>query len=529
MSTAPIHRMASQSPHLVSLALAALQRYPDRIAFQMGDERVTYRHALDTVARAQAVLQRLKVGPGQCFGALSANRWDTWCLGLAAQGLGAIYSPLHPMGSLDAHSYQLAAGNIGTLLVDADHYAARGAELAAAHPGLTLITLGKPPSYGLDMGAAMAQVGSAQALNLASPDMVSALGFTGGTTGKPKGVTRTGGSNGHLALTVLASFEWPQTPAFLAVAPISHVTGTNVVPVLMRGGTVHMLPRFEPELMLHTIERQRISVALSVPTMIYSLLDCPSLDRHDLSSLELLMYGASPMAPARLQEGLARIGPVFTQLYGQSECYPIAALPKEDHIADRPDLLAACGFPIAGAEVVLLGDDGQPVQPGEPGEICVRSPNVMAGYLDAPEQTAEAFKDGWLHTTDVARADEQGRLYIVDRKKDMVVSGGFNVYPREVEDVLATHPAVAMAAVVGAPDPKWGEAVKAVVVLRAGVQADVSALTAELTQLVKDKKGAVHAPKLVEFAETLPMTPLGKIDKKALRAKDWAGQARNVA
>ena len=129
----------------------------------------------------------------------------------------------------------------------------------------------------------------------------------------------------------------------------------------------------------------------------------------------------------------------------------------------------------------------------------------------------------------MARADEQGRLYIVDRKKDMVVSGGFNVYPREVEDVLATHPAVAMSAVVGAPDPKWGEAVKAVVVLRAGVQADVAALTAELTQLVKDKKGAVHAPKVVEFAETLPMTPLGKIDKKALRAKDWAGQARNVA
>ncbi|ARU06020.1 acyl-CoA synthetase [Comamonas serinivorans] len=524
MSTAP-----NQSPHIASLALAALHRYPDRIAFQMGDTRVSYRQALDTIARAQSVLQGLGVGGGQRFGILSANRWDTWCISLAAQALGVTYSPLHPMGSLDAHSYQIVAGELRTLVVDADHYAARGAEIAAAHPDLKIITVGADTDYGLDMSRAMAQAGSQTAINRATPDLISTLSFTGGTTGKPKGVTRTGGSNGHMALTVLAGFEWPQAPAFLAVAPISHVTGTNVVPVLMRGGTVHMLPKFDPELMLDTIQRQRISAALSVPTMIYALLDHPRLGDFDLSSLQLLMYGASPMAPARLQEGLERIGPVFTQLYGQSECYPIASLPKEDHDAKRPELLAACGFPVAGAEVVLLDDDGQPVKPGEPGEICVRSPNVMSGYLDNPEQTAEAFKDGWLHTTDVARADEQGRLYIVDRKKDMVVSGGFNVYPREVEDVLATHPAVAMSAVVGAPDPKWGEAVKAVVVLRAGVTADVAALTAELTQLVKDKKGAVHAPKLVEFAETLPMTPLGKIDKKALRAKDWVGQARNVA
>jgi fatty-acyl-CoA synthase len=291
-----------------------------------------------------------------------------------------------------------------------------------------------------------------------------------------------------------------------------------------------MLPKFDPEHMLATIARQRISVALSVPTMIYGLLDCPALSRFDLSSLQMLMYGASPMAPSRLAEGLERIGPVFTQLYGQSECYPIASLPREDHDAKRPELLAACGFPIPGAEVVLLGDDGQPVRPGDAGEICVRSPNAMAGYLDNPEATAEAFAGGWLHTGDVARADDEGRLYIVDRKKDMVISGGFNVYPREVEDVLATHPAVAMSAVVGTPDAKWGEAVKAVVVLRADASgADTAQLSAELTQLVRDRKGAVHAPKQVEFAEALPMTPLGKIDKKALRAKDWANQGRGVA
>ena len=519
----------NQNPPIAALALAALRRYPDRIAFQAGDTQVSYRQALDTVGRAQSVLRQMGVGVGQRFGMLSANRWDTWCIGLAAQGLGATYSPLHPMGSLEAHSYQLVAGDTATLLVDADHYAARGAELAAEHPGLRIVTVGKAPGYGLDMSQAMANAGAQNAINLATADTLSTLGFTGGTTGKPKGVVRTAGSNGHIALSVMAAFEWPQAPAFLAVAPISHVTGTNVVPVLLRGGTVHMLPKFDPDLMLDTIQRQRIGAVLSVPTMVYALLDHPTLSKFDLSSLQLLMYGASPMAPARLAEGLARIGPVFTQLYGQSECYPVAALPREDHDVKRPELLAACGFAIPGVEVALLDDDGQPVKPGEPGEICVRSPNVMARYLDNPEATAEAFKDGWLHTTDVARADEAGRLYIVDRKKEMVVSGGFNVYPREVEDVLATHPAVAMAAVVGAPDAKWGEAVKAVVVLRAGVTTDVEQLKAELTQLVKDKKGAVHAPKVVEFTQALPMTPLGKIDKKAIRAKDWAGQARNVA
>jgi fatty-acyl-CoA synthase len=239
----------------------------------------------------------------------------------------------------------------------------------------------------------------------------------------------------------------------------------------------------------------------------------------------LLLYGASPMAPSRLAEALERIGPVFSQLYGQSECYPIAALPRADHDPARPELLTACGFATAASQVALLDEDGQEVPPGEPGEICVRSPIVMRGYWKQPEATEEAFAHGWLHTGDVARQDGQGRLYIVDRKKDMVVTGGFNVYPREVEDVLATHPAVALAAVVGVPDARWGEAVKAYVVLKPGSQVAAQ----ELTALVRNAKGAVHAPKQVEFAASLPLTPLGKLDKKALRAAAWAGQARGVA
>jgi fatty-acyl-CoA synthase len=292
----------------------------------------------------------------------------------------------------------------------------------------------------------------------------------------------------------------------------------------MRGGTVHLMKGFDPEAILATIARERINFSLLVPTMVYGLLDCPALDDADLSSLELLLYGASPMSPTRLLEGLERIGPVFSQLYGQTECYPIAVLAKADHDPARPDRFAACGHAVASCAVRLLDPDGNDVAPGEAGEICVRAPQVMEGYWKRPEATAEALRGGWLHTGDVARADDEGCLFIVDRTKDMIVSGGFNIYPREVEDALTTHPAVAMAAVIGVPDPKWGEAVMALIVCRAG-----EAVSAEdLMGTVKALKGSAYAPKRVEFVETLPVTGVGKVDKKVLRQTYWSNQPRMV-
>jgi fatty-acyl-CoA synthase len=258
--------------------------------------------------------------------------------------------------------------------------------------------------------------------------------------------------------------------------------------------------------------------------MIYVALDHPRLDQIDLSSLELLLYGASPMSPSRLVEGLERIGPVFSQLYGQTECYPVSVLRKADHDAGRPHLFASCGFPLSSCLVSLRDPDNNEVAPGEAGEICVRSPHAMERYWKRPEQTEDTFKGGWLHTGDIARADEQGYLYIVDRSKDMIVSGGFNIFPREVEDVISAHPDVAMVAVIGVPHEKWGEAVTALVVAKPGTQPPPE----QLMQMVKDKKGGTHAPKQVEFVETLPLTAVGKVDKKVLRSKYWAGRGRMV-
>jgi fatty-acyl-CoA synthase len=350
------------------------------------------------------------------------------------------------------------------------------------------------------------------------------LNYTGGTTGRSKGALRYHHNMAGFANAILADFEIPEGARYLTVAPISHVAGTKVLPTLMRGGTVHMLKGFDPEAVLKAIEREKINFTLFVPTMIYVLLDHPALGKTDLSSLELVLYGASAMSPSRLVEGIERIGPVFSQLYGQTECYPVSVLRKADHDPKTPELFLSCGFPIAACEVRILDDNDQEVATGEAGEICVRAGHVMAHYWKRPDVTAETLKNGWLQTGDIARKDERGYMFILDRKKDMIVSGGFNIFPREVEDVLTQHADVAMCAVVGIPDDKWGEAVTAVVVPREGARPNAD----ELIAMVKARKGSAHAPKQIQFVTELPMTGVGKVDKKMLRAKFWAGKERMV-
>ena len=264
-----------------------------------------------------------------------------------------------------------------------------------------------------------------------------------------------------------------------------------------------------------------------VPSMLYALMDHPDSRTRDLSSLETVYYGASAINPVRLKEAIERFGPIFAQYYGQSEApMVITYLSKEDHaeaVASGNDArLSSCGRPAAMLRTALLGEDGSPVPVGEPGEICVAGPLLSGGYWKLPEVTAETFRDGWMHTGDVAREDEDGFWYIVDRTKDMIVTGGFNVFPREVEDVVAEHPAIAQVGVIGTPHEKFGEAVTAVVVMREGHEL-TEAVVSEIQEMVKDRKGSVQAPKQVIATDALPLTGLGKPDKKALRAQFWTG------
>jgi fatty-acyl-CoA synthase len=311
--------------------------------------------------------------------------------------------------------------------------------------------------------------------------------------------------------------------------PLSHAGAAFFTPVIVKGGELIVLTKFDPAEVLRVIEEQKISSTMLVPSMIYALMDHPDSHTRDLSSLETVYYGASAMNPVRLKEAIKRFGPIFAQYYGQSEApMVITYLAKGDHDEKR---LTSCGRPTLFARTALLGEDGKHVAQGDVGEICVSGPLLCGGYWKLPEATAETFRDGWMHTGDLAREDEDGFWYIVDRTKDMIVTGGFNVFPREVEDVVAEHPSIAQVCVIGTPDEKWGEAVTAVVVLRPDAptdEASVATMTAEIQSAVKDRKGSVQSPKQVIVVDSVPVTALGKPDKKAVRAQFWAGAGRAV-
>jgi fatty-acyl-CoA synthase len=313
----------------------------------------------------------------------------------------------------------------------------------------------------------------------------------------------------------LTEWEWPAEVCQLLCAPLSHAGGAMILPTLIRGGSVHVMAVFDPGKALETIERERISCVLLVPTMIAALLDHPDIATRDLSSLEAIYYGAAPISTGLLRQGIERLGPVFFQFYGQTEApMTVCVLRRAEHLADDPERLASCGRPVPWVRVSLRDDQGREVPDGTPGELCVQGPLLMGGYWKKPDQTCEALQGGWLRSGDVAVRRPDGFLAIVDRKKDMIITGGFNVFAREVEAVIEECEGVAACAVIGTPDEKWGEVVTAVVVARAGMTIDEPALIAA----VREHKGAVQAPKRVVYRDSLPLTGLGKPDKKRLRA-----------
>lgn len=524
----------TQGPTGGHMLAHALRQHASAPVLYIGGETWTARDLSDEISRYVAALEGLGVGTGAPVALLAANRPEVLVLIGAGQMLGQRRSALHPLGSIDDHAYVLADAGIETLVVDTVPAFLERAQQLLERVGClkTVLTLG-PADIGTDL-IALAQKEAAGPLApvYLDRDSIISITYTGGTTGKPKGVVGTATSMAAMSQIQLAEWEWPEAPRFLMCTPLSHAGAAFFLPVLMAGGSMMVLPRFDPGEVLRTIEEQKISATMLVPSMIYALLDHPDSQSADLSSLETLYYGASAMSPTRLAEGITRWGQIFAQFYGQSEApMVISYMAKRDHDLEHPERLASCGRPSAFLRTALLGEDDQPVPAGEPGEICVAGPVVASGYWNLPDATAETFRDGWLRTGDVARADDDGFWYIVDRTKDMIVTGGFNVFPREIEDVVAEHPAVAQVAVIGVPDDKWGEAVTAVVVLRSEHATDaqsVSRLASEIQTLVKERKGSVHAPKQVVVADAIPLTPLGKPDKKALRAPYWEGRDRAV-
>jgi fatty-acyl-CoA synthase len=525
-------RLGTHNGHLM---VTALKRHRDKPVMHLGDTTLTGGEVARRISQYVQAFEALGAGKGTPAALLALNRPEVLFILGAGQTQGYRRSSLHPLGSLDDHAYVLNDAEITTLIIDpVPMFVARALGLLQKVPGLTqVLTIGPVPEelahVGKDLvGAAAAFPAQPLEAVLLPPDHVVSITYTGGTTGKPKGVIGTAQAMSTMTQVQLAEWEWPESPRFLMCTPLSHAGAAFFVPTVIKGGSLYVLPRFDPAEVLRTIEEQKITATMLVPSMLYALMDHPDSGTRDLSSLETVYYGASAINPTRLAEAIERFGPIFAQYYGQSEApMVISYLAKGDHSLENRDRLASCGRPSALLRTALLNEGGKPVPLGEPGEICVAGPLLAGGYWKLPEATAETFRDGWMHTGDVAREDEDGFWYIVDRTKDMIVTGGFNVFPREVEDVVAEHPAVAQVAVIGVPDERWGEAVTAIVVLREGAEL-TDAVVREIKEAVKERKGAVQSPKQVIATDALPLTALGKPDKKALRAEHWGEQQRSV-
>ncbi len=522
-------RIGTHNGHLMA---AALRRHKDRPVMYLGDVTLTGGEVAERVSQYIQAFEELGAGRGAPGALLALNRPEVLFILGAGQTQGYRRTSLHPLGSLDDHAYVINDAGISTLTIDpVPMFVERALGLLEKCPGLTqILTIGPVPDKLAHVGADLAATAATfapQPLEVATlaPDHIVSITYTGGTTGNPKGVVGTAQAMNTMTQIQLAEWEWPENPRFLMCTPLSHAGAAFFVPTVIKGGCLYVLAKFDPAEVLRVIEEQKITATMLVPSMLYALMDHPDSHTRDLSSLETVYYGAAAINPTRLAEAIERFGPIFAQYYGQSEApMAITYLAKNDH---TPERLASCGRPAALLRTALLDADGKPAPVGEPGEICVAGPLLAAGYWNLPEATAETFRDGWLHTGDEAREDQNGFWYIVDRTKDMIVTGGFNVFPREVEDVVATHPAVAQVAVIGTPDEKWGEAVTALVVLREGHELTPEVIE-EITNSVKEKKGSVQAPKQVLAVDAIPLTGLGKPDKKALRARFWEGAGRAI-
>ncbi|MEQ3551933.1 long-chain fatty acid--CoA ligase [Pseudonocardia nematodicida] len=468
------------------------------------------------VARA---LRRSGVRPGDKVGVLSANEPTAFSCVFGIARAGAVWCPINPRNAAAETAELLDLFDCAALIFQ-PAFDELVAEIAPGLPQLTtLVRLGEgggPPSshaFGPWLEAARDDP-SAEA---APPDDVVALVGTGGTTGRPKGVVLTDRNLETMSAITLMSYPFDGRPVYLALAPLTHAAGVLCFPIMARGGEVVIMAKPDVGRFLELVARHRVTHTFLPPTLIYMVLGHEALDATDLSSLQCFWYGAAPMSVARLTEALTRIGPM-AQLFGQSEApMMISTMSPAEHL--RPDgtvdtaRLSSAGRPSPLVTVAILDQQGLPVPRGDRGEICVRGSLVMAGYYRNPEATAEVSVHGWHHTGDIGYLDDDGYLFIVDRAKDMVITGGFNVYSAEVEQALMVHDAVRDCAVVGLPDEKWGERVTAVVQPQPGAEIDVD----ELAAFVKERIGSVKAPKQIEIWPDLPRSTVGKVLKKEIR------------
>lgn len=482
-----------------------------------GARRFTWAEHAERVARLAAALRAQGLQPGDRLAFLADSSHQVVELYHATLWAGGILAPVNSRFAPREITEMLEDSTPRLLLADAAH--AERAR-AACPAGTALLPMGDALEVLIARHAPLEDAGR-------GGDDPACLFYTGGTTGRAKGVMLTHANLATNALNTSSILGLGPDTVHLHCGPLFHLgAGARVYSTTMFAGTHVVLPRFDAEEVLRTIAAERVTHAVVVPAMVTALLEAPGFARHDLSSLRRLSYGAAPMPAALLEALMARLpGVGLVQSYGQTELSPVATMLRpEEHVAGSPRLRSA-GQVVPNVELRIAAPDDSPLPPGEVGEVQVRGPTVMPGYWNRPEESAAALRGGWMHTGDAGFLDAEGYLFLVDRLKDMIVSGGENVYSVEVENALHEHPAVLECAVFGVPHPRWGEAVHAVVVTRPGMATDEDALRDHCRARIAGYK----CPKSFDIrADPLPRSGVGKVQKRALRAPWWEGAERAV-
>ncbi|WP_428311440.1 acyl-CoA synthetase [Hydrocarboniphaga sp.] len=516
-------------PFLTQSLHAARRQHPQRGATVFNGRRTSYEDFGSRVSCAANGLRQRGVGAGDRIGILSLNSDRYLEVFFAVWWSGGVVNPVNVRWSAHEIAYSLDDCGTSVLFVD-ERFAALVPELVQLSSCLkTIVYIGDsaapPGMYGYEQLIAENQpCDDAQR----GGDDLAGIFYTGGTTGLPKGVMLSHANLYGAAMSGLAEGLVDEGDVVLHVAPMFHLAdGILGIMGFMRACTHVVVPRFATELVLAAIQDEGVTNTLLVPTMIQMLIDDPQLSRYRLGSLKRLLYGASAINEAVLERAIARLpGVEFVQLYGQTEMSPFVSVLKHERHVGPNNKLRSAGRPLVGIEAIIVDSDGLELPRNQVGEIATRGAGAMLGYWNKPEQTLAAMGSGWIRSGDGAYIDDDGFLFVVDRLKDMIVSGGENVYSAEVENAISRHSAVLACAVIGIPNERWGESVHAVVVIRPGVTAPSAD---DIRQHCQSLIAGYKCPRSVEFRDSLPLSGAGKVLKIELRAPYWRDATRRVA